>query len=140
MLVRESINESIKHLKPRSGEELQELYLKELETAGFPVSKAGNDPDYIKIEKLFKVPKKDLYILSEFDSNRYEMLSEFFRSLIKDDKPVKIKVKETDEYYSGTWLCYPKKMIAQWTHEEMTDAPNGWLFNKSYILNKYMNK
>ena len=132
------VYESIKHLPGRTEQELQNIFINTIKEFNNSLENFNikDNPEFDKIAKLFKTPKKDLYLISEFN-NRYDysQIDELFKSSIEYDKPVKILVKETNMYYGGVWLCYPEKLLAYWICNDF-DSPHGWIFSKKRVLNK----
>jgi len=137
MLVRESINESIKHLTPRSEQEIQNIFIKDIKKFknSLDTYELKDYPEFRKISNLLNLPLKEMFYVSDM-YDAYSEFNEFAELMTKTDKPTRIKAKETNTFFGGTWLCYPREKLAYWICDDF-NIPTGWIFNKKHFINRF---
>jgi len=159
-LVREHMNEAIKHLPGRSQEELAKL--------PHPFSLSNyfriDEPEYKKVIKTLNCSADDLILIREGiandsfdvinfpfiyneqfnrDHDPMEYLQEYFFSDLLDNEvtskiitayeyDVTERTPKTERYEKGDWICYPKKQIAIW-HDCRHYTYDAIIFHKKYF-------
>ena len=127
-----SYNESLRDkMTPKSSEEildtiknyaLEVIYLKR-----YNLYEIDNEYEVFEvISKLFNKPTNKLYLVND------EKMSYYFNSLIKNEKPIKIKDPDND-YGNGYWDCYVDGGFAHWVSESGYEM-NRWIYDSNKII------
>jgi len=122
-------------MKPKTEEEVAKVYSNLIKDLGNLITDFPEniDMEFKKIAELFNVEQKDLYLISE-DEGNYDMVNEYFGTLVEGEEMIPIRMEETDDINSGDWLCYPSRRLARWSSDGMGEM-SAWIFNKDYFLN-----
>jgi len=128
-------NESIRDkMTPKSEEDVKKAYINIINKlddnplTGFPIEYTK---ELSKIAKLFDESLFTLELISGYDDD-YNLLNEFFESLVEDQKKINIRIKQTETIDGGDWKCYPNVKLAHWSPDDFGEV-GAWIYCKDFI-------